>query len=59
MKELGIYIHIPFCKRKCAYCDFISFSDKTKLIEKYVLALEKEIDKCNINKDNYKIKTIY
>ena len=59
MKELGIYIHIPFCKRKCAYCDFISFSDKTELIEKYVLALEKEIDKCNINKDNYKIKTIY
>ena len=59
MRNLGIYIHIPFCKRKCAYCDFISFSDKTKLIEKYVLALEKEIDKCNINKDNYKIKTIY
>lgn len=59
MKELGIYIHIPFCKRKCAYCDFISFSDKTKLIEKYVLVLEKEIDKCNINKDSYKIKTIY
>lgn len=59
MRNLGIYIHIPFCKRKCAYCDFISFSDKTKLIEKYVLALEKEIDKCNINKDNYIIKTIY
>ena len=59
MRDLGIYMHIPFCKRKCAYCDFISFSDKTELIEKYVLALEKEIDKCNINKDNYKIKTIY
>lgn len=59
MRDLGIYMHIPFCKRKCAYCDFISFSDKTKLIEKYVLALEKEIDKCNINKDNYIIKTIY
>ena len=54
MRDLGIYMHIPFCKRKCAYCDFISFSDKTELIEKYVLALEKEIDKCNINKDNYK-----
>lgn len=59
MRDLGIYMHIPFCKRKCAYCDFISFSDKTELIEKYVLALEKEIDKCNINKDNYKIKTTY
>lgn len=59
MRDLGIYMHIPFCKRKCAYCDFISFSNKTELIEKYILALEKEIDKCNINKDNYKIKTIY
>ncbi len=59
MKELGIYIHIPFCKRKCSYCDFISFSNKTKLIEKYIEALKIEIDKCKINKENYIIKTIY
>ena len=59
MKELGIYIHIPFCKRKCAYCDFISFSGKAKLIEKYILALKTEINKFNINKENYIIKTIY
>ena len=24
-KELGIYIHIPFCKKKCYYCDFVSY----------------------------------
>lgn len=59
MKELGIYTHIPFCKRKCSYCDFISFSNKTKLIEKYIEALKIEIDKCKINKENYIIKTIY
>ena len=59
MKELGIYVHIPFCKRKCAYCDFISFSGKAKLIEKYILALKTEINKFNINKENYIIKTIY
>ncbi len=29
-KRLGIYIHIPFCKRKCAYCDFLSFSAPTE-----------------------------
>ena len=34
-KELGIYIHIPFCKQKCYYCDFVSFSDKIELQEKY------------------------
>ena len=27
-KEVGIYVHIPFCKRKCDYCDFISYSNK-------------------------------
>ena len=28
MKGLGVYIHIPFCIRKCYYCDFCSFSDR-------------------------------
>lgn len=44
MKRLGLYIHIPFCVRKCLYCDFCSFpgcDDKTK--EEYVKALCKEI----------------
>lgn len=59
MKDLGIYIHIPFCKRKCAYCDFISFSGKAKLIEKYVEALKREINKCEIKKEDYIVKTIY
>ena len=27
MEELGIYIHIPFCKKKCSYCDFKSFEN--------------------------------
>ena len=59
MKELGIYVHIPFCKRKCAYCDFISFSGKARLIEKYVEALKREINKCKIGKEDYMVKTIY
>jgi len=37
---LGIYIHIPFCKRKCDYCDFYSICDYTdKLMDKYLDAL--------------------
>ena len=61
MKELGIYIHIPFCKRKCNYCDFISFQDKDNCIIKYVECLKEEINK-TIKLSNYKeytVKTIY
>lgn len=44
MKEdIGIYIHIPFCKSKCYYCDFNSFANKEELVEEYVLAVCNEI----------------
>ena len=59
MKNLGIYVHIPFCKRKCHYCDFISFSGKQKLIEKYINSLKQEIIKCKIDKEEYLVETIY
>lgn len=59
MKELGIYIHIPFCKQKCLYCDFISYQNKQHLIENYISALKEEIKKTNINNEMYKITTIY
>ena len=56
-KDIGLYIHIPFCKKKCSYCDFVSFSDKNSLIEKYKEAVIKEIKSKDISK--YKINTIY
>ena len=59
MKNLGIYVHIPFCKRKCAYCDFTSFSGKAKLIDKYIEALKQEINKTKIDKQEYLVSTIY
>ena len=43
MKTLGLYIHIPFCKSKCGYCDFNSYAGKEELIEPYFDALNKEI----------------
>lgn len=60
-KELGIYIHIPFCKQKCYYCDFISYSNKTELIEEYIECIVKEIQdwKKSTNIEKYKISTIY
>ena len=42
MMNLGIYIHIPFCVKKCNYCDFVSFSNSD--FSSYFEALEKEID---------------
>ena len=56
-KELGIYIHIPFCKQKCNYCDFISYTNKCEKIENYIECLEKEIDKFDYR--NYNVTTIY
>lgn len=58
MKELGIYIHIPFCISKCNYCDFNSFSCSKDIQEKYINALKKEIEYKLSNKEII-VKTIY
>lgn len=42
-KNVGLYIHIPFCKRKCEYCDFKSYSGKENLIDKYIKWLKYEL----------------
>ena len=42
-KELGIYIHIPFCEKKCDYCNFVSFCKPSKDKVEYISALKKEI----------------
>ena len=38
----GIYIHIPFCEKRCFYCDFYSTTDKT-LTDSYIDAVVKEL----------------
>lgn len=57
-KDIGVYIHIPFCKKKCSYCDFISFAGKEEVIESYVEAIIREI-KDTYTLENYNIKTVY
>ena len=54
-RELGIYVHIPFCIKKCAYCDFISYPNKLEMQKTYVDKMLEEMDnskkiigKCNI-----------
>lgn len=55
-KELSIYIHIPFCERKCIYCAFVSFCADKNSQDKYVDFLVKEIKSF---KTNSRVKTIY
>ncbi len=43
MKNLELYIHIPFCKKKCGYCDFVSFAGQEVKFDSYVEALCREI----------------
>ncbi len=52
----SVYIHIPFCNNICSYCDFCKMFYKKELVDKYLNALNKEVN------DNYKgdlIKTLY
>lgn len=67
-KEIGLYIHIPFCKQKCYYCDFVSYANKYEIVERYIQCLKKEIIQyANENKimsaheleARYVIRTIY
>ena len=67
-KQIGLYIHIPFCKQKCSYCDFCSYAEKQDLISKYIKCLLQEIKEVGINNradfengkdDLFSIKTIY
>lgn len=61
IKKRGIYIHIPFCKQKCGYCDFHSFAKIENLQEEYVKALCNEIRKFakNISNQDKYIDTIF
>ncbi|MCI5997171.1 MAG: radical SAM family heme chaperone HemW [Peptoniphilaceae bacterium] len=43
MKNLGLYIHIPFCDKICNYCDFTAFQGANSKVSEYVKALKKEI----------------
>ena len=67
-KEIGLYVHMPFCKQKCYYCDFISYANKYNIVDRYIQCLKKEIIQyANENRimskhglePKYVIKTIY
>ncbi|MDR7870191.1 MAG: radical SAM family heme chaperone HemW [Tissierellaceae bacterium] len=59
MKDLSLYIHIPFCERKCNYCDFVSFPKQFKEAEYYINNLITELSIYKEELQDYKIKTIF
>lgn len=58
-KDLGLYIHIPFCVRKCEYCDFLSWSAGEEEREQYVNALLSEIESYRDFVKGYRVSTIF
>ena len=49
MRPISVYIHIPFCIHRCAYCDFNAYAGKTHLINEYVDALQLEIKNLRVS----------
>ncbi|MGN0465694.1 MAG: radical SAM family heme chaperone HemW [Lachnospiraceae bacterium] len=58
-RELSLYLHIPFCVKKCIYCDFLSFASDESMRAQYVDAICKEINSYKIFGKEYQIKTIF
>lgn len=58
-RDLELYIHIPFCVKKCAYCDFLSGPADADTIEKYVQALICEIEAVKIKAEKYRVVTVF
>lgn len=58
-KELELYIHIPFCVKKCDYCDFLSFPADNRTQRRYVDAVQKEIIYYGALYPDRKITTIF
>jgi oxygen-independent coproporphyrinogen-3 oxidase len=59
MKRAGIYIHVPFCRSRCSYCDFATGAYEEALAEKYVHALVREIETFERVVESVEVDTIY
>lgn len=59
MKNISLYIHIPFCKSKCNYCDFLSFDNKASVMKEYVQALISEIKNYSEMTKEHMVKSIF
>lgn len=58
-RPLGLYLHFPFCVRKCRYCDFLSFSSDEAMREAYLKRLKEEIIQRSPQYKDYEIVTLF
>ncbi len=56
MEDLSLYIHIPFCRKRCGYCDFTTYAGMDHMIPEYMDALIKEIE---LKAENKEISTVF
>ena len=59
MPSTSIYLHIPFCKHRCAYCDFNTYAGQEALIPAYVEALINEIEFIGKHRPDFDVPTIF
>lgn len=59
MRELSIYLHIPFCARKCRYCDFLSYPATAREQEDYLTLLLQEIEKQSLFYKGYRVISVF
>lgn len=59
MKSISIYIHIPFCVKKCQYCDFLSAPADSRTQEVYLRALKQEIREQAARYREYEVQTVF
>lgn len=59
MKSISIYIHIPFCVKKCQYCDFLSAPADSRAQEVYLRALKQEIREQAARYREYEVQTVF
>ena len=59
MKKLGLYIHIPFCVKKCNYCDFLSAPANKQVQIAYMETLQKEIEEKAIEYKEWIVDTVF
>ena len=58
-KKLGIYLHIPFCRSKCAYCDFYSLANREDQMDRYLAALLTHLRETSPQARGYLVDTVY
>ena len=58
-KPLGLYIHLPFCKQKCIYCDFYSLAGQEERMDAYVEGLTAHLKEISAFAASYEVDSIY